>query len=87
MTFLKKKYKDFKLDSFILRVEPKNRFDIYGGESSCFKNGDKHGKSECVVSIRRLCNMIIWTSEKFYNEHSDKFEESVNLNIQYCDNE
>lgn len=59
-----------KIDNFELLVEEKNEFDIYADSSAYCHNS---GKRTYRVSIRRLCCILCWVAEPYYQENKEKF--------------
>lgn len=57
-----------KINFFELKKEKQNGFNIYCDKSFC--SGNVKGYQ---VSVRRLCNIICWCAESYYEENKEKF--------------
>lgn len=64
-------YQDFDLSDFALKVEDKNYFDMYGGESSIGKEFDGTPSSKLEISIRDFCWKICRFIDIFLKENID----------------
>ena len=64
-------YNDFDLSDFSLKVEDKNYFDMYGGESSIEKGFDGTISSKLEISIRDFCMKICIFIDIFLKENID----------------
>lgn len=62
-----------KINEFILQIEPKNQFDIYGDTSLINHFGTMEERVYCV-NIRRLCLIITQTALGYYKRNSEKFD-------------
>lgn len=56
------------INQFSLVIEKKNEFDIYADSASCGNNERTY-----KVNIRRLCCILCWTVEHYYNTNKEKF--------------
>lgn len=67
-----------KVDQFILRLQEKNQFDIYGDSVSVtetFAGNQSLGKEKrYTVNVRRLCMILTRCAEGYYNEFPEKFD-------------
>lgn len=82
---IENKYYDFKLDNFVLRIERKNKFDIYADTASL--NGIKK-ESEYIVNVRRLCCILLWSAQSFLKNENEAIIKRVGkLKIQDFDRE
>lgn len=67
-----------KIDRFVLVKEEKNPFDVYGdisevSDHDIFLNYKGIYRSY-HMSIRRLCLIICWSAEGYYNDNNEKFD-------------
>lgn len=71
------------IDEFILQIQPKNQFGIYGDTSSVINFGTVQ-KKVYYVNVRRLCFIISQTALGYYKENSEKFD-FIKYKIEYND--
>lgn len=84
-SIVKSEYEDFRIDNLILKIENKNYFDIYGGESSIIPDSNGIQKSEIIVSIREICVKIIIFIDKFIE--NDNCKSIPSFSLRYFDKE
>lgn len=61
-----------RIDHFVLVIEKKNQFDIYGDSSSMEEYGNVRIR-RYKMNIRRLCLIICRVAETYYKENQEKF--------------
>lgn len=84
-TKVAKKYKKFTLENFELKIEKKNKFDIYvektGYDTRFDENGNEIVTSKIRVDVRNLCNKMIWCAEGMMKRRPELFEDLSPFNI------
>ena len=78
-------YKDFDLSYISLKVEDKNYFDMYGGESSIEREFDGNILYKLEISVRDFCWKICRFIDIFLKENTDNKYEIPSFSIRRFD--
>lgn len=67
------KQEENEIDSFILVIESKNEFDIYGDSANVHIKNDKIETRRYAMNVRRLCLLVGAVAEGYYKDNPEKF--------------
>ena len=66
------------INHFVLKVESKKEFDIYSDSSGISDLFGQHQRSY-TMSVNRICGIICYVAELYYNENKEKFSFDYDL--------